>query len=601
MYPIWDSVHIERFAEQHRRAEPPFPSLCESEWLAKSCAAPQVLPLCRFLSERGPAIKSHPGQGFDFFHDLVLRHPASGQQVLRSYSRQNGWRSLSRAELFSRSARLGAAWAERGVAAGQRIALVLPMSPEYVVALTTALRMGLIVCPLPPRGPLLMAHRLAKLAPDFVYTTSLYHSLVFASGISEQQLLVDEPPSSARDDYYGSFTYPPESPALALFSPLYTPAEKVTQVSSSSVFAGAIADLLLCFVLNPGEALAAPGVLEERYLPGLLLSALLGGVLFVHLELEDYKNDPKLLSAAPLQLLLMTRAFCDHLLALPKGALGPVECVLRDPVESADLGAWQRLVAAQGLGKTAIGNLIYDSCSGGCILFSPRRRGTVTNELLPAPCRRYGLMLPEVISRPAIGQGGVFIAEGAARVSEERAGVVVLGRKEDVFVFGGTLTPRWEGRVYPEESALAALCGLSFIDGAAFALVPALDGSGRSLLVLVVLTGVLLHGPFNRSLAARIEALRHRLGTQLGESFLPDKYELFPLLARRRDGVVDVEHLRSEYLSGALFHKSRDPKIAKLQQILFACHTTALERLRAAKATGFARSEAHAEPVPTRS
>jgi hypothetical protein len=261
---------------------------------------------------------------------------------------------------------------------------------------------------------------------------------------------------------------------------------------------------------------------------------------------------------------------------MPAGTLGKVECLLRDPLESSDLGVWHRLLTTHELTKTPVGNLVYDCATGGALLFSARRRGQVSGELLPAPARGFALQIPEVTPRPALAQQGAFIP------ADEKQGIVVIARSEDQFLFGGALGPRREGRLYPEAAAQEALATLPFIDGSTFALVPIGDGSARMLLVLVVLTGAEPRERFNEALPTRIEAIRERLRTQLGEPFLPDQCELFPLLASRKKGAVDVDRLRSEYLTGALHQKSRDRRIATLHRLLHSCRNTALDRLKGA-------------------
>lgn len=572
----WESAQIDSFRAQLVRAEPPLPSLASADWLVQSYTGSALPALCRFLSERSTPLKSHPTYGFDLYHDLVLRHPGAGQELLRSYSRRLGWRVLTRGELRARSNRLATAWARQGVEAGKRLALLAPLSAEYVVALVTALRMGLVVCPLPPRGPLLTQQRLAQLRPDFIYTQSL-HAPLLGHPPPAAPLLVDEPPAMAKADFHGSFTYPPGAPVLALLSPLRPPVEQVIEVPGEVVFGGALRDLLLTFALEPGQTLAAPGVWPEQYLPGLLLMALLGAVLYLSFEPEELQQEPQLLNGSSLDALIMTRALRDLLLTAPPGLLPKPGYLLCNPLESLELGAWQRLLAAPGLAKLPIGNLIYDSASGGALLFSARRRGLASCGLLPAPGRGYTLLVPDAEPRPSPSQRGVFVPSG------EEQGFIALGRHEDQFLFGGTLLARRDGRHYPESTALLSLSGLPFVDGAAVVPMPSGESSGRTLLVLVVLTGAEPRPRHEEQRSARIEAISQRLQAQLGEGFAPDHIVLYPLLAPRREGQVDVERLRADYLTGALHRKAQLPQIAALHALIAACRNTPLARLTKAR------------------
>src|SRR6478752_1424384 len=116
-----------------------------------------------------PASKSHPGEGFDFYYDLVLRHRPE-RVALRCYSRQTGWRMLSYKDLDTRSTALADDWAQRGLQPGDAVCLLLPMGEELVVALLTALRLGLQLSFLPPQGPRFVARRLGQLSHATVVT-----------------------------------------------------------------------------------------------------------------------------------------------------------------------------------------------------------------------------------------------------------------------------------------------------------------------------------------------------------------------------------------------------------------------------------------------
>lgn len=573
----WSSEVVERIRAQLRRAEPPFVSLAADGWLLDSCRdpAPFLLALGRCVGERIAPLKSHPAQGFDLAHDLLLRHSWKEREILASYDRRSGFCRLNVESLIAGSARLATAWSRRGLAAGDRIALLLPLGPELLVALLAALRLGLVITPIPPRGSLLTQKRIEKLAPDYVHTISLYSPLLRTLALKPEQLLIDAPPPSAPGERYASHTYQPEAAVFALFSPLTEPCE-VREVQAEQLWAGCLRDLLVCLSLDPGQVLAAPGALHEQYVPGLLLASLLGGVTYVHLPIEDLQKDPRLLSAYPINLLLVGRELRDLLIGAPRGLLPRLEALLRDPLESTDLGPWQRLRTSQGWESLPIGNLIFDSAAGGSLLFSLRQRRVIANQLLPAPGRSYVLLSPDDAAQPAPGEFGAF------SLSAEEPGFIVLGRSEDQYQFGGTLTPRREGRRYPEACALDALIGLPFVDGAAVAEVPSGDGTGRTLVVLVVLTGAEPASQAERERGDRSEQINRRLKAQLGEPYLPDQIIQYPLIARRTGGAVDIERVRTEYLSGATHRKSRERLFSTLHALRAACNESALDRQRRA-------------------
>lgn len=532
-------------------------------WLARSYQQPPALPLLlRAVAADTAPCKSDAAHGFDFFHDLVLRHRSPAREVFRCYTGQGGFLSLTLGALRQRSARLAAAWTASGVKPGQRLALILPVTDEYVVALVTALRLGLVVCPMPPRGPLLLQQRLAVLAPDFVYTTSRFAwSLRRIPDVAEK-LLVDEPVGLVDDSAHGSYTYAPGAPALVLFSPLGASAEQPQEVTSEVLYRRLLIDVLLTLGLEPGQMMAAPGSCPEQYQPCLLLLALLGGWVFAELPCDALRADIRLLSEVPITHLLLNRTLVELLSAAPRGLLPRLACLWRDPLEAISHSSILRMLDVQGLGKTPVGNMVMDSSAGGALLFSPRQRGKVTQEVLPAAGQPYVLGAIDDKKKRVLGSSGVF------QPASVPSGFILLARSGGSYFLGGTVQPRVDGRLYPEAAARKAVLDLPFVDDAVLTLVQRDDGTGGYFTVLVVTCGAEEAPDFEAAQQERILQLQERLRSQLDDDHVPDRIELFPVLARRTKGAANLAALRREYLCGDLHRKSRDPLLRGLYQLI---------------------------------
>src|SRR6185312_3716403 len=73
--------------------------------------------------------------------------------------------------LHDRCTMLSAAWKRLGCERGASICVLLPVGLDYVVAVLTGLRMGLVVSTLEPYGPAYVRSRLEALAPAFTVTS----------------------------------------------------------------------------------------------------------------------------------------------------------------------------------------------------------------------------------------------------------------------------------------------------------------------------------------------------------------------------------------------------------------------------------------------
>ena len=594
----FSSAEIETARTELRRPDSELFSLARDGWLSRSLREPAAFQtaLLAHTNERSAPLKSRPGEAFDFFHDLVLRNPGRDNPVLRTYSRRAGWSVLTPAALRQRAVQLATLWSRAGVKPGERLAIVLPLGTEYVVAFAAALYLGLVIAPLPPRGSLLMTLRLSALKPDRIHTSALLGAeLRRLRGVPKlaERLLIGEPDSPLEGMPAAPHTYAPGAPVLALFSPLYKGNKALVEVSSERAFFGALRDLSVGLGLELGETLAAPGVFPEQYHPGLVLAALLGGLTLFDCELSALRSEPQLLLQQPIDALLVSRPLFDILSGVEpaRGVLARTRLLLRDPLAATDLAPWQRLTAAHGLGKHLLGNLVYDSAEGGCLLFSPRRRGQWQTLVLPAPGRPYELQVPDDSQRPAVAGSGVFLP------AEAPQGYAVVGRVGDDYLLAGTLTPRQDGRVYPEAEILLALQaqpGLPappFIDGAAVATVPSGDGSDRWLFILLILTGAEPLAEFGRLQGERSEELQQRLRTLVGPEFLPHAIVMYPLFARRVDGQVDTERIARDYQAGTLHRKASQPLFHHLTMLRAACRDTPLLRLAKLVAAGSAPPE----------
>lgn len=99
--------------------------------------------------------------------DLIVRHAdAAGGRDAIIYPVRRGYRAVTYEELVTRAAAVSAGLAELGVRPGDRVALMVPMSPElYVVLLAVSMLGGVSVFLEPASTPAQMASALAIAAP----------------------------------------------------------------------------------------------------------------------------------------------------------------------------------------------------------------------------------------------------------------------------------------------------------------------------------------------------------------------------------------------------------------------------------------------------
>jgi hypothetical protein len=513
-----------------------------------------------------PAPKSHPNEGFDFYYDLVLRHRPE-LAVLRNYTRQGGWRTLTYGELDARSTALVHDWTARGLGPGNSVCLVLPVGEELLVALMTALRLGLVISYLPPLGAAWIARRIEALKPEQVVTSRSYLALV---GGVKALLLADgfAAPSASRRLLY---TYQPDAPVGALFSEHVDPPHKPLALRADEMYLGALRDGLLMLALRPGDMFAGAGLPPLQHQPALLLSVLACGATYVNIETEALMHEPALLANLPLRSVGLSAAVRDRLLRSHVTATRGWAHWFRNPEEAMDWDAWRRFIRQLKLEGVPTSNLLVDAASGGSVLFSLRRRGHVHAEVLPAVGRPWSLRSlgaggssdDDANAPAALGDFGLLAAR-----APERPPYVILVRSGSEFLYGGTRTPRNGGRVYPTREVVAAVAKTPAIVGATIVLDRA-SRLGQPVRTLVVFTGAQRLGkPYARALADNI-------AQALGQEHVPAHIQLVPLYPRLRNGEIDQRWCESQQAMGLFHRKPRQPFFQLLTLLRHAVTTTA--------------------------
>jgi hypothetical protein len=539
------------------------PDMSVAAWLQESWDDPEgfaaaLAAASSFASRGALPLKSRPGQHHDFFHDLLVRHASSDRVALRSYDPQQGWQTLGYRELHEKASRRATEWARQGVKSGATLCLVYEPGPELLVSLMAALGLGACISFLPPQGKAFISLRLAALKPQHIAAEP--HQIPLLRGFEKSLLHSrDEAPA-----LFTSHTYRPDEPVALLFSPLADPPHVPLPLSAAHAWQGALRDGLLIWGLAPEEHLAAPGMPPLQHLPALLLATLICGATFVHLELAHLEREPSLLLAHPLHTLGVCSALRELLLRSRPKPLGNVSHWFRSPEEPLDWEAWNNWVRQSGLASIPTSNALVDAASGGAVLFSPRRKGEIHPDIFPAPGRRWELRDLNLSGQAAPGDVGLFTL-----VPDEGRppGHIILSRLRGRFLYTGARDARRMGRVYLAAEVTAAIEGLPFVSGASVTAIPTGGTLGHHLFHLLVFTGSEPLETTQREAAPRRQLLRRRLELQLGAEHLPDHIEFFPLHPRRREGRVDEDWCRAQYLTGMLHMKAREPMFQALSAL----------------------------------
>ncbi|MEO7329033.1 MAG: hypothetical protein ABI193_10670, partial [Minicystis sp.] len=473
---------------------------------------------------------------------------------------------------------------------GDVVCLLLPLGADYLIALATALRLGLCISTLPPDASPYAERRLLALAPRFVVVDPRLPTLQLPKGTSalprgSSELTPPRPP----------FTYRAGTPCAMLFSPLRSPSDQPVALTVDDAYLGALRDGIFAYRLSPTDplaaaedppaqpVLAAPGFHREQHLPSLLFAALFLGATYLHVPGEVLAARPDLLGAPRIRALGITPRARELLKATP---LLRVTLWLRNVGEPLDWLAWRGFVVAQKafrlaakLGEGLSSNLLVDAAAGGCLLFSPTRPGSVSARVLPAPGRPFAL-LDLASGEPSVAGHGLFVlrpykvaplpdpaapkrAPAPPEAEAKLEGFFILARQGSEFLYGSTIAPRRDARVYPRAEVAGAITAAAPVKGAAVVSVASARAAGEIVFILLVFTGA---APLDEAAEKALrEASQRAVVNGVGAPLAPDRIEIVPLHPRRDEaGAVDQAWCQQQYASGALARKARDPVFQKL-------------------------------------
>ncbi len=510
--------------------------------LAATWAEPDLYGAATFAElgrVTGAPLKSSWGGPIDAFHDLVVRHLGQ-QRICFLEQRGTEQRTLSFDELHRRACLLEAGWAATGIEAGARVALVLPPGPLLLVALVAALKRGLVVAVVPPRGDDFVRARLEALAPNGVVYGARYEGRL--GDFEKLRWSLD---ASGPAEPLGSHGYAVDEPVLKLFSPLAEDPLAATELTAGTLFSRLTSDALLPGLAR-GEALAPVELDSLQVQPWAALLSLLAGGCLAAMDLEAALTPrwPKGVTGGWLGLGPQLR---DRVLA---GAR-PVgwRAWFRDPTVAFEWEPWHRFVTLDRMPPGL--DLVPLAASGGVLAFGPIHPARPFM-MWPAPGLAFELSSFEGAG-PALGDVGLLAVEGL----EAALGKLVFAAKGAALQWVGHGYENRSGRVYPAQEVARVVERLDGVDGAVAILVPSRARLNDARAVLVVFGAQL---PTD----AMIEAT---ISEALDSSWVPDEIRSSPLCPRRGEDGVDATWCRFELQRGSLASKANDRLFMALSEL----------------------------------
>jgi hypothetical protein len=219
---------------------------------------------------------------------------------------------------------------------------------------------------------------------------------------------------------------------------------------------------------------------------------------------------------------------------------------------------WSLLSAALAERKVTGFAVLANAASAGAHVFAPRGSEPATMQAWPVPGRVYQLSQVGAEPLPALNDAGTYTP---LRGEEPDLSLVpvVMARQGNAWHLSGTLGTGPEGRTVPTREIASAAERHPSVRAAAVVVAPGRWINDAHVVLLLFVEPPPGGGRVEVVPMAEIKALVAR---EMGERHVPTRIETYGLRPRYKDGVVDVDWCRSQYLTGGLSWKSRSPLYA---------------------------------------
>lgn len=484
---------------------------------------------------------------YDFYSDCIIRHLGKDLEALKILHPSNNKESCTYDDIHTYVEAQAAHWAQSYAAkAGQTVALILPYGIHYIVALMTALRLGLIVSIVPLEDRFFPAYNvhtaLDQIKPDLVVSLS-------GLDISEKwahiklDLTLQRESSSTQSYAYSAGEMVQKH--LDLLN-----GNHMTWIEATRSYLAPIRDGMIALQLKEGTKWARP--FHSMYLqePSCTLTALLAGATIIHVPERVLMEDPQILKDEPVEILGISPPLLEIWLKTPGAPVNKLKLWYRDPLYGNDR-SWKSFSEQNKLQKIPTTLCLFEKEKGGITLFS--------QPLLP---EIFALITPSLGSPwklLKIGSKGEISSEGFGLFQVEPAGerqpFLIISQIGDAWTVSASTSPLREGIPYPIQAIEEATQRLDHVQ--ASIILPERHPEHYLHQQFVLLLFVLpKQYPLFLNQGEEIKAqIQEIIRNQIGAAFVPDRIHFYPIYPKRDPKGPSRTWVESQYQDGSLLIK----------------------------------------------
>lgn len=492
-----------------------------------------------------PPPQSQLSESYHFYHDCVIRHLRSKRAALLLVKESGEVEEWSYVKLHECVNYHVDKWSYNSLEPGQLIAIVGESDLFFVISLLTALRLGLKICYFPTHTPFLGKEEIRKflieIQPQWIVAKESFFLIDGVTGLHLNENGSDE------EEYTPlSFAYPANKDVqIALGLQDQKPLAFVS-LSAEASYVHALREGLFTFDLPQHPYWAAPLACPIRSEPCSTLMSLLCGATRVSVSDQTIRQNPQLLKDERVNLMGISPALQELWSRFP-GCLPTkhLKSCYKSPL-NANFQSWKTFLLLNRLEKLPHFNVWMDNAMGGASLFSRPSLDGFSLYLKPTLGSSWSLA-------PLEGGSEVMAGFGAFQIVGRLSNFTV-SQIEQNLMLTGFVQPCRDGVTFPLLEIEQLINRLPFVEASMMHHTPKSGAMFSRYFVLLVFVN-----PLDENRAAMegnwSEEIFNVIKSELGQGFLPDHIEYFPLIPKKGLLGIDRAWCANQYQSGLLARK----------------------------------------------
>lgn len=499
--------------------------------------------------------KSVPGQDISLYHDILAVNSSLNNPAL-VWTVNGDDESLTYSALLNMAESQAGSWFTLGVRSGNTIAIVTNKTWKRIIALFSALRLGLIISFVAPVGRSRVSDALLKLDCDHIFIDSEVQDWIPSPKLST--LLVG-PATVAPPDTL-PFSYPCNHVVFRLLDSYGCTDLAIVEIPAQLLFLNLIRDGFHILKLSRGKTVCATGEISGGLSPFIELATFLCGSTLFLSGTENSRTVATKILESELYLVEVTPSLRDSIAKI-------TECSLnvkwggwfRNILDSSDSNAWKEFDDKFRPNKIEHMDLLYLVATGGVALGNPRHYDVLDTKIYPSKGSDWQLgdiTTPKNISTMVYGR--YCSVHHASDEPKFYPSPVLLSPFLQGYKYLGCYPTGRMGKVYPSDN----VCECLACDGSWHVIIERPGSKG----VDVVTEYILLAFMENRS----VNELRLLVESNFGHDALPDLIEIIPLMPRfDGKGKINSSWCSQMYFKGEFNRRVRSNIYKMISELRF--------------------------------